>query len=429
VIAGTPQYMSPEQARGDAIDHRTDLFSLGSVLYTMAAGRPPFRAETTFGVLKRICNGTPRRLHEIHPETPDWLETLIDHLHQKSPKDRLASATDVVQLLEDCLRHVQQPAIYALPDDLCIAFAPEERKPPAVAAMTRVGLLVAFLLGGLVMSLVLVPVSLLAVWMLNATPALPTKSDTNVAETASDADKQLAAGPTITPINMVKKSPETVASGGTVPPPQDLADLARDSSGVPGDGSNLLAENQPRSKKKKKATAKADPAPVVGDDKYASAEEAFRIGSAFLFAKEPARSQEPLEAALRMARDDEYKLKVYRSLLPVYTNAEDWTLKATALEFIMAHSERPAERSLARSELLGFLRQRGKTAEAAKRYEARLKEDPDDVGTLYSLRILRPIGRRSATIGRDARTPGAHSAGGRGWTQRRRCRRPRGSVR
>ncbi|MEZ6113066.1 MAG: serine/threonine-protein kinase [Pirellulaceae bacterium] len=56
VIAGTPQYMSPEQARGEAIDHRSDLFSLGSVMYAMCTGRSPFRAETTFGILRRITD-------------------------------------------------------------------------------------------------------------------------------------------------------------------------------------------------------------------------------------------------------------------------------------------------------------------------------------------------------------------------------------
>src|SRR4030081_787508 len=53
IIAGTPQYMSPEQARGEAVDHRSDLFSLGSVMYFMCAGHPPFRADSTPAVLRR----------------------------------------------------------------------------------------------------------------------------------------------------------------------------------------------------------------------------------------------------------------------------------------------------------------------------------------------------------------------------------------
>src|SRR5262245_59138032 len=73
VVAGTPMYMSPEQAQGEAVDFRSDLFSLGSVLYAMCTGRPPFRAPTAVAVLKRVCEETPRPIREINPELPRWL--------------------------------------------------------------------------------------------------------------------------------------------------------------------------------------------------------------------------------------------------------------------------------------------------------------------------------------------------------------------
>ena len=115
IIAGTPQYMSPEQARGDAIDHRADLFSLGSVLYTMCAGRPPFRSETALGMLKRICEERPRALREVNPDIPTWLAAIIERLHQKRPEQRFESAAEVAALLERCLAHVQHPTAVPLP--------------------------------------------------------------------------------------------------------------------------------------------------------------------------------------------------------------------------------------------------------------------------------------------------------------------------
>ncbi len=72
VVVGRPLYMSPEQARGEALDHRSDLFSLGSVLYAITLGRPPFRAGNTLAILKRVAEETPRPIPEFIPETSAW---------------------------------------------------------------------------------------------------------------------------------------------------------------------------------------------------------------------------------------------------------------------------------------------------------------------------------------------------------------------
>ena len=118
VIAGTPQYMSPEQARGNDVEHRSDLFSLGSVLYFMCTGRSPFRADTMMGVLNRITNDTPRPIRKINPDIPEWLCQIIAKLMSKQPDDRFASAREVAELLEECLAHVQQPTAVPLPASL-----------------------------------------------------------------------------------------------------------------------------------------------------------------------------------------------------------------------------------------------------------------------------------------------------------------------
>ena len=115
LIAGTPQYMSPEQARGDAIDTRSDLFSFGSVLYAISTGRPPFRAETSYGILRRVTDEPQRPATELNTSLPVWLSSIIDRLLAKSAEDRFASANEVAELLEGCLAHVQQPNVLPLP--------------------------------------------------------------------------------------------------------------------------------------------------------------------------------------------------------------------------------------------------------------------------------------------------------------------------
>jgi serine/threonine protein kinase len=109
VLAGTPQYMAPEQAAGEAIDYRTDLFSLGSVLYAMCTGHSPFRAETTVAVLRRICDGSPRPVREVNPDVPNWLASIIARLLSKRPSDRFGSAEEVARILAEHLAQLQHP--------------------------------------------------------------------------------------------------------------------------------------------------------------------------------------------------------------------------------------------------------------------------------------------------------------------------------
>jgi serine/threonine protein kinase len=112
---GTPQYMSPEQAAGQSVDARSDLFSLGSVLYTMCTGRPPFQAENSLIVMRRIADSEATPIREINPNIPDWLAGTVMKLMSKEKGDRLQSAKQVHCLLEAFLRHVQDPQTNRIP--------------------------------------------------------------------------------------------------------------------------------------------------------------------------------------------------------------------------------------------------------------------------------------------------------------------------
>ena len=108
MIAGTPMYMAPEQVLGQMLDQRADLFSLGTVMYQMAAGRVPFRAPNSVAVLKRVADDTPRPIREVIPETPQWLCDIISKLHAKNPAERYQSAREVADVLADCEAQLKQ---------------------------------------------------------------------------------------------------------------------------------------------------------------------------------------------------------------------------------------------------------------------------------------------------------------------------------
>jgi serine/threonine protein kinase len=129
VIAGTPHYMSPEQAAGEAVDHRSDLFCLGSVLYAMATGHPPFRATGTMAVMKRVIDDAPRPLREVNADIPEWLEAIVAKLHAKNPADRFQSAKEVAELLGQHLAHLQQPSLIAKPAQILIPAIGKSESP------------------------------------------------------------------------------------------------------------------------------------------------------------------------------------------------------------------------------------------------------------------------------------------------------------
>jgi serine/threonine protein kinase/WD40 repeat protein len=95
LIMGTPTYMSPEQATGKPVDQRTDLFSLGVMLYEMATGRVPFGGSNWGEIMRGILDGHPEPITRFYSEAPAELERIIMKCLQKAPEERYQSATDL----------------------------------------------------------------------------------------------------------------------------------------------------------------------------------------------------------------------------------------------------------------------------------------------------------------------------------------------
>jgi eukaryotic-like serine/threonine-protein kinase len=108
-VVGTPAYMSPEQARGAKVDHRTDLFSLGAVLYRLCTGKTPFAGPNVMAVLMALGSDDPTPVRELNPAVPEALARLIHQLLAKKPEQRPQTAIEVAKRLRAILNQLLAP--------------------------------------------------------------------------------------------------------------------------------------------------------------------------------------------------------------------------------------------------------------------------------------------------------------------------------
>ncbi len=160
-ILGTPAYMAPEQATGQKADARSDLFSLGCVLYRLATGALAFRGADTISTLMAVATESPRPPHEVNPAVPGGLSDLVMKLLAKKPEDRPADATAVVAAIRELEQ--DRTAVLAPP-------APAAKKPAGPAPRRRRGWIAAA-------AVVLVGAGVGGYFVLNALDDEPAGSD------------------------------------------------------------------------------------------------------------------------------------------------------------------------------------------------------------------------------------------------------------
>jgi serine/threonine protein kinase len=116
-LMGTVRYMSPEQALGRDVDHRSDIFSFGVVLYEMASGHTPFGGSTATEAINQIINAEPEKVSQWNPKIPSRLQEIISRCLEKHQEQRYASARDLFADLRDVRRNSSAPSIPAKPPE------------------------------------------------------------------------------------------------------------------------------------------------------------------------------------------------------------------------------------------------------------------------------------------------------------------------
>ena len=194
-LLGTPSYMSPEQARGTALDGRSDLFAVGCIIYEMAVGQKAFRGESITGLIFKIITEEPPPMRELDPTVPDELVRVVARALAKAPEARYQSGRE---LADDLLRLTRAGATPTM----------RQSELATTPALTPPGTLPT----------------------LNVTPTMAGDSPTHVAagqtaRTGSPAPPTTLMPPTAAPTRLV--SPPAAPARPTVPPPIPAAAAPR----------------------------------------------------------------------------------------------------------------------------------------------------------------------------------------------------------
>lgn len=147
-ITGTPKYMAPEQIDCTEVDHKSDLFSLGCVLYALCSGNSPFDSDNLITSLKMVCDVTPPPLAVVQPEIPLWFSDLVLDLLKKTADERPDSADEVLRRIESGASDSATEITTIVPPQT-IASHPAPKKPNRTRLLSAIGVIATLVLIGL----------------------------------------------------------------------------------------------------------------------------------------------------------------------------------------------------------------------------------------------------------------------------------------